>query len=306
MSKKFYFVIFCVLMISVLLLGFSYSKESGKNDSIALAGVVSDKYRVIFSDGDRIDTAGNSTKDVSIINKSNELMGFKIILTEINNVEYKDVYYKINDGKEQRLINGIIELGELNKYGTNGDHLTYKLFIRSGSSEKYTFKLSVKENDKNILSNMIKNSKQVFTDKNGDIRYFGTKVNNYIRYKEQTMRIIGIVSGKVKILSDPVLLGVYDANQNYPTLNDYLGSFNNKNVTIETVLQYTSWMSDKGYWLEDVVSNQAYYASKFYGVGLSVKNVSYYIRNVYEIDVNSIIISGDGTLNSPFEVTYGS
>ena len=84
------------------------------------------------------------------------------------------------------------------------------------------------------------------------------------------------------------------------------GSFNNKNVTIETVLQYTSWMSDKGYWLEDVVSNQAYYASKFYGVGLSVKNVSYYIRNVYEIDVNSIIISGDGTLNSPFEVTYGS
>lgn len=306
MSKKFYFVIFCVLMISVLLLGFSYSKESGKNDSIALAGVVSDKYRAIFSDGDRIDTSGNSTKDVSIINKSNELMGFKIILTEINNVEYKDVYYKINDGKEQRLINGIIELGELNKYGTNGDHLTYKLFIRSGSSEKYTFKLSVKENDKNILSNMIKNSKQVFTDKNGDIRYFGTKVNNYIRYKEQTMRIIGIVSGKVKILSDPALLGVYDVNQNYPTLNDYLGSFNNKNVTIETVLQYTSWMSDRGFWLEDVVSNQAYYASKFYGVGLSVKNVSYYIRNVYEIDVNSIIISGDGTLNSPFEVTYGS
>ena len=288
-----------------MLLGFSYSKESGKNDSIALAGIVDDKYRAIYSNGDRIDTDTNNTKYISIINKSNEHKGFKVILTELNGLEYKEVYYKINDSKEQKLVNGVIELGELSKYGTNGDHMTYKLFIRCGNKEKFAFKISVKENDKSTLSNLIKASKQVYTDKNGDIRYYGNNVNNYIKYNNQTMRIVGIVSNKIKIISSVSLLGVYDINHNYPSLNDYLLSFNNKSVTVDNVLQYTSWMSDKGFWLEDTVSNQAYYASKFYGVGLSVKNVSYYIRNVYEIDVNSAIIAGDGTLNSPFEVTYG-
>ena len=56
----------------------------------------------------------------------------------------------------------------------------------------------------------------------------------------------------------------------------------------------------------DTVGEQAYYASMSYGVGLSNKKVDYYIRYVYEIPQNSVVVAGDGSLNSPYEVTYGS
>ena len=58
--------------------------------------------------------------------------------------------------------------------------------------------------------------------------------------------------------------------------------------------------------MNDSVNNQAYFGSITNGLGLYNKNVDFYLRYVYYLDVNSLVKSGDGSINSPYEVAYDS
>lgn len=307
MGKRFYVVLFCVLSLSVVLLGLSFAKESGTNGDVYLADNTTDNYRVVFDEDNLIDTGKSNTMTVSIINLKNEEFNYSVVLNEVDNLKYKDVYYTVNGSEESKLKDGVIELGTLSAYGNKGDQGTYEILIYSKCNALYNFEVSINNKKSNTLNYVIALSEQTYIDGNGNNRYYGVNPNNYIKYNGVIYRIIGIIDGKVKIISEDKGLGIYDITKgSYLTLEDYLGAYNDKNVNKDNVLEYDSWIENRGFWLFDTVGEQAYYASTSYGIGLSNKKVDYYIRYVYEIPQNSLVIAGDGSLNSPYEVSYGS
>ena len=308
--KRFYIVLFSVLVLSVLLLGFSFSKESGSNELYFLNEETNKDYRVVYSNGNILNTVNNSSTMISFINLKNDTTDVVVTLKEKGKLIYKNVFYRVNNGPEHVLADTIINLGTLNPYGEDGDHRVFNLQVYTKDDTEYNFEILINgqvRSNSNGIGNAIKLSNSVYTDSKNNVRYYGVEVNNYILYKDTKYRIIGIIDGKVKIISDILGLGVYDTTKGeYATLEDYLGSYNNVNVNINNVLEYKSWINDRGFWLNDSVNNQAYFGSITNGLGLYNKNVDFYLRYVYYLDVNSLVKSGDGSINSPYEVAYGS
>lgn len=308
--KRFYVVLFIVLCVSVVLLGFSFSKESGSNNELSfLNEVATGEYRVVFSPSNEINTVKNKSVLVSVVNKSANTSDIYVTLKEIDGKQYKNVFYKVNNGPEHVMVENTIKLGSLEAFKTDGDHNVFNLEVYTKDDTEYNFEVFIgnKEVVVNTLGNVIKGSNQVYTDKDGNVRYYGTEVNNYILYNGEVHRIIGIVNNKVKIISDIKELGVYDTSKGeYATLEDYFGTYNNVNVNSSNVLEYKSWINSKGFWLLEEDGNKAYFGSASYGVDLYLKNTSYYLRYVQYIDSDALLNFGDGTINSPYEVSYGS
>ena len=293
MEKRFYILLFCILTVSVFLLGFSFSKDSGVAEKIVKISKDTEEYRVIYSNN-VIKLDKEDSFSISIINKSDVSKKFYLSLKEAD-LNYDKVYYSIDDSEKLVLTKDYIYLGELSSYGTLGDHSTYNVRLFSDTDYKYSFDVLVSPNT---------GGANVVNDKS--IKAYGIDVNNYINYNGKKHRIIGIVNDKIKIISDTSGLGIYKEEANYANLKDYFGAFNNEDVTINNVLQHKSWIISNGFWLEDTENGKAYYASKNYGVGLSVKKVDYYLRYVYELDTDMVVSKGDGSINNPYEVTYGS
>lgn len=306
MEKRIYIILFCVLCISVVLLGFSFSKDSGTKDLSFLKENDNEEFRVVYSKSNEIDTINDSEITLAIINKSDSSNEFVVNLVENNNNVYNDVFYTINDGPEFKLSDNKIILGSLNKYGTDGDFDTFKLNIYTKNNVKYSFKIDVSINDVFTLNDAINISDGVYIDVDDNIRYYGENPNNYIKYNDDIFRIVGIIDNKVKILSDSLGLGFYTDNSNYLSLNDYLRSYNNTNVDKDNVLDYNSWITSDSFWLVDLEENSAYYCSDTFGVGKSTKYVNYNIRYVYTLDKDLVVSDGNGSESSPYEVTYGS
>ena len=143
MGKKFYIVIFSVLSCSVLLLGMSYSKNSNDNLSPDLIESSNKSFRVVYSNDKNLDTRNNNELNVNLINKKSKNTHYALYLKEVNNLEVEGVYYSIDDGEDYLLTDNVIYLGELSKYGTDGDLLSFKLTIKG--LDNYSFYYSVGE-----------------------------------------------------------------------------------------------------------------------------------------------------------------
>ena len=65
------------------------------------------------------------------------------------------------------------------------------------------------------------NKEWIFTDDYGNIRYRGKNPNNYVKFNDETWRIIGIVDGYVKIIRDESI-GNY--SWDYSEINDWIQS----------------------------------------------------------------------------------
>jgi len=135
MNKRFYLIILCSLFISLLLLGFSFSKESGLNSS-DIVKFENDDYLVTYSSS-KIDTMEDNNVFVSVVNKDDNIANFYILLEEVNGLSFDDLYYSIDNGPKQLLTGNTINLGNLDKYGQQNDHLSLELAISSNS--KYEF-----------------------------------------------------------------------------------------------------------------------------------------------------------------------
>lgn len=143
MGKKFYIVMFCVLSCSVLLLGMSYSKNSNDNLSPDLIESSNNSFRVVYSTDKNLDTRNNNELNVNLINKKSTNTHYALYLKEVNNLEVEGVYYSIDDGEDYLLTDNVIYLGELSKYGTDGDLLSFKLALKGLDS--YSFYYSIGE-----------------------------------------------------------------------------------------------------------------------------------------------------------------
>ena len=297
------------MFISLLLLGFSFSKESGINDTSDMYAENSEEFKVVYANNQRLGTASNNSTDIRIVNKSNKEQSYYLYLEEINGMKYNDVTYRVNASSEYNLKNGIIKLGTLKEYGQEGDTGRFTVTLKSGNSTNLTFKIEVKTVNKNDLGNRILDSENVYKDSEQVVRYYGENPNNYIKYNNEFYRIICVKQDKVKILSEAVNLGVYSPiHDNYVTVEDYLGSFTNKEKVSQTsVAGMTGWMIDgKDFWLLDTVGLNAYYASMDEGLNMNSKLANYYIRTVLELDSTIEVVNGNGTIESPYEVAYGS
>lgn len=305
MGKRFYVVLLSALIVSLLLLGFSFSKESGNGDIAILSGNETDAYIAHFSNDGELDTEKNSHIDISIVNKNKKETSYYLYLNEIDKKILKDVYYSVNGGKEQRIENGIIYLGNLKEYGTEGDFSLFQISLKSENN--YRFKLDVQVIDASFLSAKIMNSENVFASSTTSARYYGEKVNNYVLFEGETYRILGMSRDHIQFISEAVYLESYSEDKNYLSKEDYLASFRGKKISEEELGHYKSWLNDgKDFWLSTDSKENFYYVSEGHYLETPYFFSNYYVREVLEVDKNLVVTGGDGTQNNPYEVTYGS
>lgn len=143
MGKRFYIVIFCVLSCSVLLLGMSYSKNSNDSTDTGLIESSNNNFRVVYSTDKNLDTRDNNKLRISLVNKKSTDTHYALYLKEVDNKAVQGVYYSINDGEDYLVTDNVIYLGELSKYGTNGDMLAFNLTLKG--LDNYSFYYSVGE-----------------------------------------------------------------------------------------------------------------------------------------------------------------
>ena len=297
--KRFYFVLLIVFVLSAVLLGLSYSKDTGQYGVPEIDQIVDDKYRIVFSSSDYL-TNENLKTDVGLINKSSDTLLYTIkLIPEIG----KDVKYSINESEYKDLNDRDIYDGKVASFGTEGDFALNKVAIKC--SDRCRVKVEIKSNTKEYLKTIIKNSDNVY-EKENTFRYYGENVNNYIKNRGVLYRILKMEAYKVYLISEPTTLGAYKVDGGtYLTLDDYLASFTKGDIKEEEILNNKSWLtSDYVYWLE---SNNFASVNDSLGIEYSKEKDVHYIRTIILIDGNNAVISGgDGSLDNPYEVSYGS
>jgi len=306
MSKRFYFEIAAIMLVSLLLLGFSFSKESGTNNKFARVESTIEDLRVIYGNGKYI-TSENNDHYYNIVNKSNKDVTYNIYINEINGNKDYEVSY-ILDEEEKKVENNFVTSITLKPYGTDGDRIGLHLVFNIDNPD-LEFKLVFDDYKPNLFINHIINDKNVYKDSDGNYRYFGKVVNNYFKYDGSLYRIIGIVNNKLLVVGDEKdLVRFQGSDSNFVTVKDYLGSLEEHNLTIDEASGKTSWLvDDHDYWLKDKESDYyIYYADKVNGLGTMYYTKFLYNRFVEEIEGSFILESGDGTYSSPYEVSYES
>lgn len=142
-NNKFYVVLICMLTCSVLLLGLSYSKQSSDGVDNGLIENNTDTYRVIYSNMEDLNTLENNTVRINLINKKNNVTNYALVLEEVDDDNFSDVFYSIDGENYYLLTDNMINLGTLNAYGNDGDAKQYNVSLKG--SDNYTFKYTVKE-----------------------------------------------------------------------------------------------------------------------------------------------------------------
>lgn len=142
-NNKFYIVLICILTCSVLLLGLSYSKQSSDGVDNGLIESNNDTYRAIYSAEEELNTLKNNVVRINLINKKDNATNYALVLEEVDNDVYSDVFYSLDGENYYLLTDNMINLGTLNAYGNDGDTKQYDIALKS--SENYTFKYSIKE-----------------------------------------------------------------------------------------------------------------------------------------------------------------
>jgi hypothetical protein len=134
MNKKYYFVLVLVLCASILLLGLSYSKESGISTYESIK-VEEKDYKVIYSKK-QVLTNDDNKIDINIINMKDESdyqVNLKLLRGNMEDISV------IVDDEDEVPFTEVIKTGRLSKYGTDGDNKIYHIEIKS----KKEFKVEV-------------------------------------------------------------------------------------------------------------------------------------------------------------------
>ena len=303
MSKRFYIEMFVIMIVSIVLLGLSYSKETGEMKELVLHETVSDQFRVVTLN-DSVMNAENPSNYFNVVNKTQNETKYVVRLVEKNGKSYQ-VSASIDGGKASTITDGKIMEFTLKPYGSQGDQKGFSLFLSINDSSE-SFDVVVEEVKINFLKDVIMNDKQVYVDSNYHYHYYGKNVQNYIRYDNQVYRIIGLGEEKIRLLSDTQGTTMYQTGDS-PTLEDYLGSLDNHVVSLNDAYGKTSWMSETSdYWLNDADNLNAYYVIKDRGLSTAEMSRTFYYRKVISMEANAIIVKGNGTVESPYEVSYGN
>lgn len=289
-----------VFAVSALLLGLSYSKDSGTDIDVRLNQNYDDNFRVVYSKENKLSIKNNKI-DFGITNIANKDLDYVI---KIINKGKKDIYYKLDADKEKTLVNDVVFTSTIKKKGTDGDYILHHLEITN--SEEFDAYIEIALLDTSLKTYML-NSPDVFKDNKHNLRYFGLNVNNYLKLDNNMYRIVGLINNKLRLVGEPTLVASYTAKNTYLTVEDYLLSFDKHDLNENNVFGNNSWLnSDYRFWLESDNDAKAKFADADVGVRTDLKGKVHYQRFVREIDGNVKVIKGNGTSSSPYEVSYGS
>lgn len=302
MSKRFYIEIFLILIVSIVLLGLSYSKDAGEMRTLALNEKESDVVRVV-SLNDMEMNQDNPSNYFNVINKTQEGTKFVVKLIEKHGKSYH-VSASVDGGKAYPVNNGTIMEFSLKPYGSQGDQKSFNLFLSIDDADN-TFDVVIEEVKILYLKDVIMKDKQVYLDQDNDYRYYGNNVSNYIRYNNDTYRIIGVVDNQIRLISNIKEVKMYESGD-YPSVIDFVRSLDEHNLDVSNSFGKTSWLSDSTYWLNDSNGLNAYYVLKDSGLSSAEMTRSFYYRNIVNIDNKAVVVTGNGSLSSPYEVSYGS
>jgi hypothetical protein len=300
MNKKFYFILVFVFAVSALLLGLSYSKDSGNDSNLKLIQNYDDFFRVVYS-------------SKQVLNKDNKKIDFGISNVTDSNQDYEirligngdtTIYYRLDAEDEQTLNNEKIFTSSLTKKGTDGDYAMHTIEILN--EDEFSVKVLITPLDNSLKSRVIE-SKQVFKDKNGDYRYYGANVDNYINLDGTTYRIIGLIGDKFRVVSEAFTTSKYVLESDYMNVEDYVLSFDKHDLEEGSTFGYESWLNiDYRFWLETDDGEESKMVDADVGVRTDAKTRKHYQRTVREFDGNAVVKAGDGSVSSPYEVSYGS
>ena len=300
MNKKFYFILIFVFAVSALLLGLSYSKDSGTDSDLKLIQNYDDYFRVVYSTNKVLNNDNNKI-DFGITNITDSNQDYEIRLVGNGDTP---IYYKLDEEKEQTLNNEKIFTSSLTKKGTDGDYAMHTIEVLN--ENEFSCKVLITVLDKSLKSHLI-DSKQVFIDNDGNYRYFGANVDNYISVDGTTYRIIGLIGDKFRLVSEAFTTSKYVVESTYMDVNDYVLSFDKHDLKEDGTFGYESWLNiDYRFWLETDDGEESKMVDADVGVRTDVKTKKHYQRIVREIEGNAIVLSGDGSLSSPYEVSYDS
>ncbi|MGN1337862.1 MAG: hypothetical protein ACI4WW_05240 [Candidatus Coprovivens sp.] len=132
MNKRLVIILCCFFVISIVLLGASFSQESGQDKVLSTVQDVSDNMRVIYSS--KTVNKDNKVIDLSIINKSSNIKDYVILVEGLE--DYSNIRYVI-DGEEKEL-SEVIYFGTLSSLGIDGDYKSHNIeFIFDTDIEFY-------------------------------------------------------------------------------------------------------------------------------------------------------------------------
>ena len=299
-NKKFYFAIILIFSLSALLLGFSYSKESGTNNDALLISDNSSYYRIVYSEGSVLKTESKPSTLVSIINKSDSDVTYMVYLASKSD---ETIYFSVDGAGEEAYNGGSILNVKLSKFGTDGDQVTFEVSVRSDEGD-IKVPIEIVASGKKFISSYIKNSSQTYKKNDGSYYFYGKDAKNYIEYKNKTYQIVGLFNDKVELLSLNSEIGTFSDSDSYLSAKEYLNTFNNYEVNEDNASNYETWINVSGsFWLSDVdEEDNACIVDNNGNVTTSKKSFNNYRRTVVEIDSNTPVIKGSGSISDPYEV----
>ena len=176
----------------------------------------------------------------------------------------------------------------------------------TAGGEDFKVKVEVGILDTSVKT-VLKESSQVFIDNQDNLRFFGANVDNYIKVDDSVYRIIGLFGDKLRVIGDPLNTSIYNADKTYLSVSDYLLSFDEHELDESNITGHNSWLNiDNRYWLESDQDDVAKMVDADVGVRTDSKYRMHFQRIVSEIDGTGNVLKGNGTMSSPYEVSYGS
>ena len=207
---RFYIPLLIILSLSILILSLSYSKESG-NTAFEATVIKENNLKIVYANGIDLKNPVVKLKDYmnanvytfSITNegKNNNYYELDIICNDCYDNDY---YYSI-DGAEPILITNKVLLEEdLEKYGSNNDHVTHSLRVFSSSKAVNNMKYRIRTINKNSIEYYINKDNSVIIEDNKYI-YKEDSISNYVLKDGELYRI-------ENVKNDMVSCRAYDEN----------------------------------------------------------------------------------------------
>ena len=137
-------MLFFVFAISILLLGLSYSKDSGNDMELKINEMHDNYFRIVYSTGDVLTKESNKV-DFGITNITNKNQDYVIKLVNSGD---KKVYYSLDGETEKTLDKEVIFTSSLSKYGTDGDYAMHRLSVNGEGN--FNVRLSVSRLDRTL------------------------------------------------------------------------------------------------------------------------------------------------------------
>lgn len=279
MSKKFYILTFLILSATIVILSATYSKDSGSDEFISNSKTM-EELKITYQDSDiykvnyikRLEEANKvEGKIINILNTSNKEVNYNLnIICEdcINKI-----YYSINNSKLELITNNIIYSNTLTSYGTKDDLDSLNIRFVSVEDYKEEIKVAINIVDKNIAN---------------------ASISSYVNINNKTYQVLGIYEDKVKLIA-------FTNEEEYLYENNYLSIeelLNTCNITnIIDIVNTDCWIKKQdNFWLKNR------YTFNNNNINSNIGN--YKGNEVIEINKDSLILNGNGTINSPYEVNY--